>query len=405
MAVKINDAFIDELVKGCKTADDVVGSQGVVKELTKRLLERLLDTELTTHLGYEKHKPREKKAGNARNGHSAKTILTGEDEIKLQVPRDRKGRFEPIAVPKHQRRFDGFDQKITSMYARGMSLSEIQGHLKEIYGVEVSPTLISNVTDAVVEDVREWQSRPLDPIYPVMFFDAIMVKSRENGKTENKAVYLALGINMEGRKELLGMWIADTEGAKFWLNVITEIKNRGVEDILIACIDGLKGFPEAIHAVFPRTEIQLCVVHMIRNSLKYVSYKDYKELLVDLKGVYKAQTEDEALQNLDKFAAKWDPKYPTISQLWRRNWEFVRPFFAYSEEIRKVIYTTNAIESINNSVRKIIRSRGAFPNNEAILKSMYLALMNASKKWTMPIRNWGLALSRFSIRFEGRVPL
>jgi len=405
MAVKISDEFIAELAKGCKTANDVVGSQGVMKELTKRLLEKLLDTELTTHLGYEKHKPQEKKSGNARNGHSAKTILTGEDEIKLQVPRDRKGRFEPVAVPKHQRRFDGFDQKITSMYARGMSLSEIQGHLKEIYGVEVSPTLISNVTDAVIEDVREWQNRPLDPIYPVMFFDAIMVKSRENGKTENKAVYLALGINMEGRKELLGMWIADTEGAKFWLNVITEIRNRGVEDILIACIDGLKGFPEAIHAVFPRTEIQLCVVHMIRNSLKYVSYRDYKELLADLKGVYKAQTEDEALQNLDKFAAKWDPKYPTISQLWRKNWELVRPFFAYSEEIRKVIYTTNAIESINNSVRKIIRNRGAFPNNEAIFKSMYLALMNASKKWTMPIRNWKLALSRFSIRFEGRVPL
>ena len=405
MAIKITDDLIDELVKDCKTADDVVGSQGVVKELTKRLLERILDTELTTHLGYEKNKPQEKNAGNARNGHSAKTILTGEDEIELKIPRDRKGKFEPAAIPKHQRSFEGFDQKITSLYARGMNLSEIQGHLKDMYGVDVSPTLISNVTDAVMEDVHEWQSRPLDPVYPVIFFDALMVKSRENGKTENKAVYLALGINMEGRKELLGMWIADTEGAKFWLNVITELKNRGVNDILIACIDGLKGFPEAIHAVFPRTEIQLCVVHMIRNSLKYVSYKDYKELLADLKGVYKAQTEDEALQNLDKFAAKWDPKYPTISQLWRRNWELVRPFFAYSEEIRKVIYTTNAIESINNSVRKIIRNRGAFPNNEAIFKSMYLALMNASKKWTMPIQNWGLALQKFAIRFEGRVPL
>lgn len=404
MAVKISDALIEELVKGCKTADDVVGSQGVMKELTKRLLEKMLDTELTTHLGYEKNKPQEKKC-NARNGHSTKTILTGEDEIDLKIPRDRKGKFEPEAIPKHQRRFDGFDQKITSMYARGMSLSEIQGHLKEIYGVEVSPTLISNVTDAVIEDVREWQNRPLDPVYPVMFFDAIMVKSRENGKTENRAVYLALGINMEGRKELLGMWIADTEGAKFWLNVITEIKNRGVDDILIACIDGLKGFPEAISAVFPKTEIQLCVVHMIRNSLKYVSYKDYKELLADLKYVYKAQTEDEAKHNLEKFASKWDEKYPTISQLWRRNWELIRPFFAYSEEIRKVIYTTNAIESINNSVRKIIRSRGAFPNNDAILKSMYLALMNASKKWTMPIQNWKRALQRFAIRFEGRVQL
>jgi putative transposase len=405
MAVKIRDEFIDELVKGCKTADDVVGSQGVVKELTKRLLEKLLDTELTTHLGYEKNKTPEKKKGNARNGHSAKTILTGEDELELKIPRDRKGEFEPLAVPKHQRRFEGFDQKIISMFARGMSLSEIQGHLKEIYNVEVSPSLISDVTDAVIEDVREWQNRPLDPVYPVMFFDAIMVKSRENGKTENKAVYLALGINMEGRKELLGLWIADTEGAKFWLNVITEIKNRGVNDILIACIDGLKGFPEAIAAVFPHTEIQLCVVHMIRNSLKYVSYKDYKEVVADLKGVYKAQTEDEAKQNLEKFALKWDRKYPTISQLWRRNWELVRPFFAYPDEIRKIIYTTNAIESINSSVRKIIRSRGAFPNNEAIIKIMYLALMNAAKKWTMPIQNWKLALQRFAIRFEGRVQL
>ena len=405
MAVKIRDEFIDELVKGCKTADDVVGSQGVVKELTKRLLEKLLDTELTTHLGYEKNKTPEKKKGNARNGHSAKTILTGEDELELKIPRDRKGEFEPLAIPKHQRRFDGFDQKIISMFARGMSLSEIQGHLKEIYNVDVSPSLISDVTDAVIEDVREWQNRPLDPVYPVMFFDAIMVKSRENGKTENKAVYLALGINMEGHKELLGLWIADTEGAKFWLNVITEIKNRGVNDILIACIDGLKGFPEAIAAVFPHTEIQLCVVHMIRNSLKFVSYKDYKEVVADLKGVYKAQTEDEAKQNLEKFALKWDRKYPTISQMWRRNWELLRPFFAYPDEIRKIIYTTNAIESINSSVRKIIRSRGAFPNNEAIIKIMYLALMNAAKKWTMPIQNWKLALQRFAIRFEGRVQL
>jgi putative transposase len=405
MAIKIRDEFIDELVKDCKTADDVVGSQGVVKELTKRLLEKLLDTELTTHLGYEKNKTPEKKKGNARNGHSAKTILTGEDELELKIPRDRKGEFEPLAVPKHQRRFDGFDQKITSMYARGMSLSEIQGHLKEIYNVDVSPSLISDVTDAVIEDVREWQNRSLDSVYPVVFFDAIMVKSRENGKTENKAVYLALGINMEGRKELLGLWIADTEGAKFWLNVITEIKNRGVDDIFIACIDGLKGFPEAIAAVFPKTEIQLCIVHMIRNSLKYVSYKDYKEIVADLKGVYQAKTEDEAKLNLEKFASKWDDKYPTISQLWRKHWELVRPFFAYPDEIRKVIYTTNAIESVNSSVRKIIRSRGAFPNNEAIIKIIYLALMNAAKKWTMPIQNWKLALQRFAIRFEGRVQL
>jgi len=256
------------------------------------------------------------------------------------------------------------------MYARGMSLNDIKEHLKEIYGLEVSPTLISNVTDAVIDDVKQWQNRSLDSIYPVVFFDAIMVKSRENGQTGNKAVYLALGINMEGRKELLGMWISDTEGAKFWLNVITELKNRGVNDILIACIDGLKGFPEAINTVFPKTEIQLCIVHMIRNTLKYVPHKDYKAVLADLKNIYKAQTEDEARHNLELFASKWDVKYPTISQLWKRNWELIKTFFAYPDDIRKVIYTTNAIESINNSLRKILRNRGAFPNNDAILKLM-----------------------------------
>lgn len=405
MAITIKEEFVDELIKNCKSADDIVGNGGVVKELTKRLLERMLDAELTTHLGYSKYQIPKEKEENSRNGYSSKTVLTGEEEIEIQIPRDRKGAFEPQAVPKHKRRFDGFDSKIISMFARGMSLNDIKEHLKEIYGVDVSSTLISNVTDAVIEDVRAWQNRPLDLVYPVVFFDAIMVKSRENGQTENKAVYLALGINMEGRKELLGIWIADTEGAKFWLNVMTEIKNRGVNDILIACVDGLNGFPEAINTVFPNTEIQLCIVHMIRNSLKYVPYKDYKALIADLKTIYKAQTESEAKQNLEFFAAKWDGKYPAISQIWKKNWEMIKTFFAYPEDIRKVIYTTNAIESINNSVRKIIRNRGAFPNNEAILKIMYLALQNAAKKWTMPIRNWKLALSRFTIRFEGRVQL
>jgi len=405
MTNKIKEEFIDELVKDCKTADDVLGDNGIVKQLTKRLLERMLSTELTTHLGYEKNQSPTEKSDNYRNGHSSKTVLTKEDEIELKIPRDRNGSFEPQIVPKNKRRFDGFDSKITSMFARGMSLNDIKDHLKEIYGVDVSPTLISNVTDAVIDDVREWQNRPLDPVYPVLFFDALMVKSRENGQTENKAIYLALAINMEGRKELLGMWIADTEGAKFWLNVITELKNRGVNDILIACIDGLKGFPEAINAVFPKTEIQLCIVHMIRNSLKYVPYKDYKAVVADLKTIYKAQTEDEAKRNLELFAAKWDAKYPTISQLWKRNWELIKTFFAYPEDIRTVIYTTNAIESINNSVRKILRNRGAFPNNDAILKLMFLALKNAAKKWTMPIRNWKSALNRFAIRFEGRFPI
>lgn len=405
MTSKLTDSLIDELVKNCKTADDVLGDNGVVKEITKRLLERMLSAELTTHLGYEKNQPLKEKDDNNRNGYSSKTILTKDDKIELDMPRDRKGSFEPVTVPKHKKRFEGFDSKITSMYARGMSLGDIKEHLKEIYGVDVSPLLISNVTDAVIEDVKQWQNRPLDSIYPVVFFDAIMVKSRENGQTENKAVYLALGINMEGRKELLGIWIADNEGAKFWLNVITEIKNRGVNDILIGCIDGLKGFPEAINAVFPKTEIQLCIVHMIRNSLKYAPHKDYKAVLADLKSIYKAQTEDEARHNLELFASKWDAKYPTISQLWKRNWELIKTFFAYPEDIRKVIYTTNAIESINNSRRKILRNRGAFPTNDAILKLIYLALQNAAKKWTMPIRNWKLALNRFAIRFEGRIQL
>lgn len=405
MTSKIKEEYIDELIKDCQNADDILGSNGIVKQLTKRLLERMLDAELTNHLGYGKYQITEEKDKNSRNGHSPKTVLAGENEIELKIPRDRKGVFTPQIIPKHKRRLEGFDNKIISMFARGMSLNDIKEHLKEIYGVEVSPTLISNITDAVIEDVRAWQNRPLGEIYPVVFFDAIVVKSRENGQTENKSVYLALGINMEGRKELLGMWISDTEGAKFWLNVITEIKNRGVNDILIACIDGLKGFPEAINTVFPNTEIQLCIVHMIRNSLKYVSYKDYKAIVADLKTIYKAQTEDEALHNLEIFATKWDAKYPTISQLWKRNWELIRTFFSYPEDIRKVMYTTNTIESINSSIRKIIRSRGAFPNNDAILKLMYLALQNAAKKWTMPIPNWKPALNRFAIRFGGRVIL
>lgn len=402
MATAIKDEILDELIKDYKKPEDLIGANGLIKQLTKRLLERAMEAEMTSHLGYKKNVSSGKK-DNSRNGHSSKKITSGEEQMKIDIPRDRKGRFEPQIVPKHQRRFNGFDDKIISLYSRGMSTTDIQEHLKEIYGVTVSPTLVSDVTSEVMEDVREWQNRPLDPVYPVLFLDAIMVKSREDGKTENRAVYLALAINMEGQKELLGMWIADTEGAKFWLNVMTELKNRGVKDFLIACIDGLKGFPEAINAVFPGTEIQLCIVHMIRNSLKFVSYKDYKELLADLKRVYKAQTEDEARLNLDMFATKWDSKYPTISQMWKRNWELLRPFFAYPEEIRKVIYTTNAIESINSSARKIIKSRGAFPNNDAILKMMFLVLRNAAKRWSMPIRNWGMALSRFAIRFEGRI--
>jgi len=323
----------------------------------------------------------------------------------LNVPRDRNGEFDPKIVKKRQKRFDGFDEKIISLYSRGITTREIQGHLEEIYGVEVSPTLISDVTNAVIGEVKEWQARPLESIYPIVYFDAIVVKSREDGRVRNKSVYLALGVNIEGQKELLGLWMANTEGAKFWLNIITELKNRGVEDILIACVDGLKGFPDAIGAVLPETQVQLCIVHMVRNSLKYVAWKDRKKVATDLKAVYNAITIDQAELKLDEFSSKWDDKYPTISKSWKTHWENIIPIFDYPEDIRKAIYTTNAIESLNRSLRKIIKTKGAFPNDDAVYKILYLALRNASKKWTMPIRNWHAAINRFAIAFEGRVPI
>jgi len=364
-----------------------------------------MNAEMTNHLGYEKHQTTFGKTSNSRNGKSQKTVKTEIGDIGINVPRDRNSEFEPQIVKKHQRRFEGFDSQIISMYARGMTTRDIQGHLMEIYGVEVSPDLISDVTNSVIDDVREWQNRPLDNIYPVVFLDALVVKGRTDGKVINKSVYTAIGINMQGNKEVLGLWISETEGAKFWLGIITELSNRGIKDILIACIDGLKGFPEAINSVFPQTKIQLCIIHMIRNSTKYVTWKERKIICADLKYIYEAPTEKAGLEALDVFAEKWDKKYPMISKSWKSNWENLNEFYAYPADIRKAIYTTNAIESLNSSLRKVTQKRSAFPTDDAIYKVLYLALNNVSKKWTMPIRNWGAALNQFAIHFGDRVPM
>ena len=399
----IREDILEELLKDCKKPEDLMGKNGLLKELTKRLIEKALQGELTHHLGYEKHGRSDET--NSRNGTSSKGIKTREgEEIDIRVPRDRKSSFEPQMVKKHERRFDGFDDKIISMYARGMTVRDIQGHLMDMYGTEVSPEFISSVTDAVVEDVRAWQNRPLENIYPIVYLDAIFVKVRDNGHIINKAVYFALGVTMEGMKDLLGMWIAETEGSKFWLSVVTEIKNRGVQDIFIACIDGLKGFPEAIETVFGQTQIQVCIVHMVRNSLKYVSWKDRKSVAADLRTIYSSVNEGAARESLEEFEAKWNEKYSRIGELWRRHWSLIIPFLAYPKDIRRAIYTTNAIESLNHSLRKVTKNRGAFPNDEAVFKLLYLAMRNAARNWTKPIHNWPQALNQFAIVFADRFP-
>ena len=396
--------LIDSLLSGYKKPEDLIGENGLLKQLTKALVERALAAEMEAHLGHAKNEAVTNPAGNARNGKSSKTLKGEFGELPIEIPRDRNGSFEPQLIPKHQTRWNGFDEKILSLYARGMTVREIQGHLEEMYGTEVSPTLISSVTDAVADEVKAWQSRPLDALYPIVYLDCIHVKVRDSGTVRAKAVYLALGINMAGEKELLGIWIAQTEGAKFWLQVITELKNRGVQDIFIACVDGLKGFPEAIETIYPKTAVQLCVVHLVRYSLNYISWKLRKEVALDLRTIYAAATVEEAEQRLDEFEEKWGAAYPSIAQSWRRNWPRIIPFFDYPPEIRKVIYTTNAIESVNMSLRKITKNRGSFPSDESLLKLFYLALNNISKKWTMPIRDWKAALNRFTIQFEDRMP-
>jgi putative transposase len=399
------DAAIDNLLKTYKTPEEIVGENGLLQQLTKAVLQRALQAEMTLHLGHKKNGPISNQEGNARNGSSTKTIKGEFGSMPIEIPRDRNGSFEPVIIPKGQTRFPGFDDRVISLYSRGLTTREIQGHLEEIYGVEVSPALISKVTDAVTEEVIIWQNRPLDAVYPIVYMDAIRVKARGNGHVINKAVYLAIGVNLDGAKEVLGMWISENEGAKFWLQVVTELKNRGLQDIFIACVDGLKGFPEAIETVYPKTQVQLCIVHMVRNSLRYVSWKQRKEVAADLKLIYDSATAEQAEMELAAFEAKWDGNHPTIGMIWRRNWNQVIPFFAYPADIRKVIYTTNTIESLNMSLRKVTKNRGSFPNDEAMLKLLYLALRNIAKKWTLPIRDWKAAMNRFTILFEDRVPI
>ena len=401
----IKQELLDELLKDYQKPEDLLGDNGLLQQLTKALVERALDGELTHHLGYEKHDPKGNNSGNSRNGTTPKTLKGKRGQVQIEVPRDRNGEFEPKLVKKNQTRFDELDEKIISLYARGMTTREIQGHLEEIYGVEVSPSLISNVTDAVLDEVRAWQSRPLDSVYPIIYLDALRVKVKSQGRVVNKAIYLVFGVTLSGMKEVLGIWAAETEGAKFWMQILTELKNRGVSDIFIACIDGLKGFPEAIEAIYPETQIQLCLVHLMRHSLCYVSHKDRKDVATDLKRIYQAATLEEAELELDRFEENWDKTYPVISRSWRSNWIRVIPMFSYPAEIRRVIYTTNTIESLNMTLRKIIKNRALFPNDEAIFKLMYLSLKNISKKWTMPIHNWSAAMNQFAIMFEGRMPL
>ena len=398
------DELIDEMIKD-RSPEELLGESGLLQELSKRFIERALEGELTDHLGYEKGSVDGKNTGNSRNGKSSKSLIGTNGQMEIEVPRDRTGEFEPQLVKKRQRRLAGFDEKVIFLYAQGMTTREIQEHLLELYGVEISPTLISNVTDAVLEDVVAWQNRPLDPVYPVVFLDAIHLKIRNNGRVETRAVYLALGITLEGNKDLLGLWVGESEGAKFWLNILTELQGRGVRDILIACIDGLKGFPEAIESVFPQTQVQLCIVHMIRNSLRYVSWKERKAVARDLRSIYTAPTVEAAEKALKAFSATWGERFPIIPKIWRNNWENIIPFFGYPEPIRKVIYTTNAVESINAGLKKVTKKRGAFPSPDSVRKVLYLAIQRMEKKWTRPIHNWPAALNYFTIVFGERVPV
>lgn len=401
----ISDKLIDQLLEGCDSPDDILGEAGLLKQLTKKVAERALNAEMEQHLGYAKHAPEGRNSGNSRNGKSSKKVRSVHGEIDLDIPRDRSGSFEPKLIKKGEKQLNGFDDRIISLYARGMTTRDIQAHFEESYGVEVSPTFISQVTNEVMDEVKQWQQRPLDALYPVVYLDCLVVRSRDSGAVQNKSVYLALGINTDGEKELLGLWMAQTEGAKFWLSVMNELKNRGVQDIFIACCDGLKGFPEAIEAVYPKTQVQLCIVHQIRHSLRYVNWKQRKVIAADLKRVYGAATLAEAELALAEFAEKWDDQHPTISLSWRNNWARLSVFFDYPPEIRKVIYTTNAIESLNASLRKITKTRRSFPTDDSVMKILYLALHQISKKWTMPIRDWKAAMSQFMIMYSDRVSL
>ena len=400
---RLSDELIDELLAGARTEEEIVGPGGLLADLTRRLVERAMSAELTEHLGYERHQEPPGGTGNTRNGSTPKTLATEHGPVPIKTPRDRKGTFEPQLVRKGQRRFEGFDDKILALYARGLSTRDIEAHLAEIYGVNVGRDLISRVTDDVMDDVRAWQQRPLDDVYPVVFLDCLVLKIREGGTVQRRACYLALGVTVEGERDVLGMWFEETEGAKFWMQVLSELKQRGVQDILICCVDGLKGFPEAIEAIFPQTVVQTCVVHLIRHSLKYVPRREREQVARDLKPIYTAVDADAAQQALEAFDEKWGKRFPVITQAWLNAWEYAIPFLAFPPEVRRVIYTTNAIEALNRQLRKAIKTKGHFPNEEAARKLIYLAITNAVPAWTRT-RNWTTALLAFKIHFGDRLP-
>lgn len=405
--MELTDQMIEQLkadLKSAKTYHDLMGENGAIKKLLKVSLEGMLDAELTQHLGYPKHSPAGINTGNSRNGKSRKSLKNDYGEIDLTVPRDRNGTFDPIIIKKYERTLGPIEDKIISMYAKGMTTRDIQSHLEELYGLEISPTLVSQITDKVIELAKQWQNRPLETVYPIVFFDAIHYKVNSEGKVINKAAYTCLAIDVNGRKDLLGLWVSEAEGSNFWLNVLTELSNRGVKDILISCIDGLKGFPEAINTVYPKCEIQLCIVHLIRNTLRYVASRDQKQFIKDLREVYSAPTEEAALMNLDKLEEKWGGKYSLSIKTWRQNWTCASTYFKYPEHIRRTIYTTNAVESVHRQFRKVTKQRSIFPNDEALKKMLYLAYRDISKKWAIrPVQNWALTLSHLSIIFEERL--
>lgn len=405
--MNITNETIEKLIKDLdlKPGTEIFGEKGLVKQITKRLVEKALEAEMEEHLGYRKGERADEPRPNSRNGTSSKRVKSDSGMIGLEVPRDRNSTFQPKLVKKRQTRLDGFDDAVISMYGRGMSTREIQGHLAQLYGTEVSPDLISRVTDAVLEDVQEWRKRPLAAVWPIVYLDALVIRVREGGSVRRKSAYLAIGIGVEGRKEVLGIWIEETEGAKFWLKVVTELKNRGVEDILIACVDGLKGFPEALESVFPQVTVQTCIVHMIRNSTRFVSYKDRREVAKDLKPIYTAVDREAALTALGAFDAKWGKQYPMITQSWTTQWERIVPFLEFPQDLRRILYTTNAIESFNARVRKLVNGKGHFPNDDAAFKLIYLAVIAAEKRWTRQPRGWTHAVNQLALHFEGRLPV
>lgn len=405
--MELTDGIIEQLKKDlvhAKTYDDLMGQDGAIKKLMKAALEGMLDAELTTHLGYEPYEVAGRNTGNSRNGKSRKRLKNDQGEIDLSVPRDRNGTFDPVLVKKYERTLGPIEDKIISMYAKGMTVRDIQAHVQEIYGIDMSPTFISNVTNVVLDVVKQWHNRPLESVYPIVFFDAIFYRVHDDGKVKTKAAYTALGIDISGQKDMLGIWISESEGANFWTAICTELRNRGVQDIYIACVDGLKGFPDAIHSVFPLTDIQLCVIHMIRNTLKYIASKDQKLFMKDLKTVYSAPTKEAAEMNLEQLEARWAKKYPLPVNSWREKWALISTYFSYPMELRTIIYTTNAVESLHRQFRKVTKSKTIFAGDDSLRKMLYLAYRDISKKWTMPIHHWPLMLAYFSQSHKDRLP-